>query len=105
MQSRNFHQKNIITEPVDESGRKATVSEKAITGILAPQIYLKQKQVTVLATIYNDCLPSGTLTDQILTCKQNLVTLAFMSTIWWSRIKKFGDLRFLSHTVRFIQNL
>jgi hypothetical protein len=39
---------------VDESGRKATVSEQAITGILAPKIYLKQEQVTVLATSYND---------------------------------------------------
>jgi len=67
---------------VDESIRKAIVSEQAITGILAPEIYLKKKQATVLATSYNDCLPSGTLTDQMLTCKQNVVTIVFMSTIW-----------------------
>jgi len=82
MHSRIFYQKSIVTETLDESGRKSTVSEQAITGILIPQIYLKQKQVTVLSTSYNDCLPSGTLTDQMLTCKQNVVTLAFMSTIW-----------------------
>lgn len=67
---------------MDESGRKAAVSEQAITGILAPQIYLKRKPVTILATSYNDCLPSGTITDQKLTCKQHVITLAFMSTIW-----------------------
>ena len=68
---------------MDESIRKATVSEQAITGILAPEINLKKKkQATVLATSYNDCLPSGTLTDQMLTCKQNVVTIVFMSTIW-----------------------
>jgi hypothetical protein len=89
MQSRNFLQKSIITESVDESGRKATVLEKAIAGILASQIYLKQKQVTVLATSYNDYLPSGTLTDQILTCKQNVDTLAFMSTIYLVVQKNF----------------
>jgi hypothetical protein len=71
-----------VTESVDESGRKAIVSEQAITGILTPQINLKQKQVTVIETSYNDCLPSGTLRDQLLICIQNAVTLAFLSINW-----------------------
>jgi hypothetical protein len=49
---------------------------------LATKINLKQKQVTVLKTSYDDCSPSGTLRDQLLTCIQSVVTLAFLSNIW-----------------------